>query len=253
MGARPSLHLHVAGDTPLHRLPGHVKLVALLGFVLAVVTVPPSRPLALLALAGLALGILLSTRVPWRHLAPRLLVEAPFLVFALVLPFVATGPRATYGPFTVSVPGLQAGVALILKATAGVLVAVAFAVTTRSADLVRGLHRLRVPAPLVLIVSFMVRYLGVVLDELARMQVARESRGFRARSLRAWPVLAASAGALFIRSYERGERVHLAMLSRGFTGALTLEPGGAARPGVWAAALAPAAVALAVSVGVRLA
>ncbi len=53
------------------------------------------------------------------------------------------------------------------------------------------------------------------------MRVARESRGFSARSVRHWPVLARSAGALFIRSYERGERVHLAMLSRGYTGSLT--------------------------------
>jgi cobalt/nickel transport system permease protein len=53
---------------------------------------------------------------------------------------------------------------------------------------------------------------------MQRMKVARESRGFTARNPRHWPVLARSAGALFIRSYERGERVHLAMLSRGYTG-----------------------------------
>jgi cobalt/nickel transport system permease protein len=55
---------------------------------------------------------------------------------------------------------------------------------------------------------------------MARMKVARESRGFQARSVRSWPVIATTAGALFIRSYERGERVHLAMLSRGYTGQL---------------------------------
>ena len=68
--------------------------------------------------------------------------------------------------------------------------------------------------------GFMVRYLEVVTGEMARMKVARESRGFRARSVGSWPVLATTAGALFIRSYERGERVHLAMLSRGYTGQL---------------------------------
>ena len=58
----------------------------------------------------------------------------------------------------------------------------------------------------------MVRYLDVVTTEMQRMKIARESRGFTARNPRHWPVLARSAGALFIRSYERGERVHLAML-----------------------------------------
>ena len=65
--------------------------------------------------------------------------------------------------------------------------------------------------------GFMVRYLDVVTSEMQRMKIARESRGFTARNPRHWPVLARSAGALFIRSYERGERVHLAMLSAAAT------------------------------------
>jgi cobalt/nickel transport system permease protein len=69
------------------------------------------------------------------------------------------------------------------------------------------------------IIGFMIRYLDVVTDEMRRMRIARESRGFSGRGLHAWPVYARTAGALFIRSYERGERVHLAMLSRGYTGA----------------------------------
>ena len=57
-------------------------------------------------------------------------------------------------------------------------------------------------------------------DEMRRMRIARESRGFEASGVRHWGVLAKSAGALFIRSYERGERVHLAMISRGYAGTM---------------------------------
>jgi cobalt/nickel transport system permease protein len=64
----------------------------------------------------------------------------------------------------------------------------------------------------------MVRYLDVVTGEMHRMRIAAEARGFSARNPRHWPVLARSTGALFIRSYERGERIHLAMLSRGYAG-----------------------------------
>jgi cobalt/nickel transport system permease protein len=71
------------------------------------------------------------------------------------------------------------------------------------------------------IMGFMIRYVDVVSDEMRRMRIALESRGFSARNPRHWPVLARSAGALFIRSYERGERVHLAMVSRGYTGSLS--------------------------------
>jgi cobalt/nickel transport system permease protein len=55
---------------------------------------------------------------------------------------------------------------------------------------------------------------------MERMKVARIARGFQARGVRDWKILGSAAAALFIRSYERGERVHLAMLSRGFTGVL---------------------------------
>ena len=84
--------------------------------------------------------------------------------------------------------------------------------------MVRGLERLRLPNTMVQIMAFMIRYLEVVGDDLRRQQIALASRGFSARNPRHWPILARSAGALFIRSYERGERVYLAMLSRGYTG-----------------------------------
>jgi cobalt/nickel transport system permease protein len=251
VGSGHSSHLHVEGDTPLHRLPAHVKLVGLLVFVLATVSVPNEARGVLVVLLAAAVLVLLSTRVPARHLLPRLAVETPFAVFAVVLPFVAVGPEVDLGVVSVSQPGLVAAAALLLKGTTGVVSAVAFAVTTPPRDLVRALQHLRVPDPLVTIASFMVRYVEVVTDQLRRMRVARESRGFRARSVRAWPALASSTGALFIRSYERGERVHLAMLSRGYRGRMPVTDPLAGTAGQWAAALVPAAVATAGSVLVR--
>ena len=70
--------------------------------------------------------------------------------------------------------------------------------------------------------------------------------------MRAWPVLAASSGALFVRSYERGERVHLAMLSRGFTGRLPDLAEAVTTPTQWALAVTPALVAATASVLVRM-
>ena len=220
--------------------------------MLLVVSVPRQERLALVALLLVAAAVLLSTRVPVRHLLPRLAVELPFAVFAVLLPFVAIGPQVQVGPFTVSQTGLDAAVALLLKGTCGVVVAVAFAATTRPRDLVRALQHLHVPDTLVTIAGFMVRYVDVVGDQMRRMRVARASRGFTARSVRAWPPLAASTGALFIRSYERGERVHLAMVSRGWSGRMPVTAPLVATPAQWALALSPAVVAAVVSVGVRL-
>jgi cobalt/nickel transport system permease protein len=120
------------------------------------------------------------------------------------------------GGLAVSEPGLVAAAGLVTKATLGVLASLLLAATTDPRDLLAGLERLRVPTQLVQIMGFMVRYLDVVTDELGRMRTARESRGFTARNPRHWPVLGRSVGALFIRSFERGERVHLAMIARGY-------------------------------------
>jgi cobalt/nickel transport system permease protein len=64
----------------------------------------------------------------------------------------------------------------------------------------------------------MVRYVSVVSGDLQRMRVARESRGYSGGRVGHLKAVAAGAGSLFVRSYERGERVHLAMLARGYDG-----------------------------------
>jgi cobalt/nickel transport system permease protein len=142
----------------------------------------------------------------------------PFLVFALLMPLIATGPRTDVLGLSLSEPGLVAAWALLAKGTLGVLASLTLAATTEPYELLAGLERLRFPDLLVQIMGFMIRYLDVVTSEMRRMRIARESRGFTARNPTHWPVIARSAGVLFIRSYERGERVHLAMLSRGYTG-----------------------------------
>jgi cobalt/nickel transport system permease protein len=96
------------------------------------------------------------------------------------------------------------------------------------------------------IMTFMLRYADVITDEMRRMRIARESRGFEGRDVRQLPVVARSAGALFIRSYERGERVHLAMLSRGYDGTMPMTRDAAAQPAQWAAGLALPVAALTV-------
>jgi cobalt/nickel transport system permease protein len=118
-----------------------------------------------------------------------------------------------------------------------VLAATLLAATTEPRSLLRGLERLRLPQVLVQILMFMIRYADVVGGELRRMRVARESRGFQARHLGALRVLGTAAGSLFIRSYERGERVHLAMLSRGYSGRLPTGPVTAVGARSWALAL----------------
>lgn len=218
MGAPHGHRLHFHGHSLLHRAPAHLKVAGLVGFMLVVVATPLAWVPAFVAYAVL-LGVLVAlSGVPVAYLARRMVIETPVLVFAAVLPLVATGPRVEVLGLSLSEPGLVAAAGLVTKATLGVLGSLLLAATTDPRDLLAGLERLGVPAQLVQIMGFMVRYLDVVTDELVRMKTARESRGFTASNPRHWPVLGRSAGALFIRSFERGERVHLAMIARGYDG-----------------------------------
>jgi cobalt/nickel transport system permease protein len=218
MGAGHGHRLHYHGHSPVHRARPELKLLALLTFMLAVVATPVAWQTAFVGYLMVLFAVIAVSGVPPTYLAKRMVVELPFLVFAALLPFVAQGPRTEILGVVVSEPGLMAAVGLVVKATLGVLASLTLAATTEPRDLLLGLERLRVPHQLVQIMGFMVRYLDVVGDELRRMRIALASRGFVAHDPRHWPVLARSTGALFIRSYERGERVHLAMVSRGYTG-----------------------------------
>ena len=212
--------LYVHRHTPVHLLPPEVKIVALVSFSFVVVATPVQQVWAFLAFLSILMALAALAQLPPSTVLPRMVVEVPFLLFAALMPFTGPDPQIAVGPVTLSQPGLWAAWGIVAKGTIGVLGAIVLAASTPARDLLTGLRVLHVPPLLVQIASFMLRYLHVVGDEMARMRVARESRGFQARGIGSWPVLGRSAGALFIRSYERGERVHLAMLSRGYAGTM---------------------------------
>ncbi|EGD40987.1 cobalt ABC transporter, permease protein CbiQ [Nocardioidaceae bacterium Broad-1] len=199
-------------------MPAHVKVLALVGFMLVVVATPREwfASYAFFLAVLVTVGAVGRVRPGW--VLKRMVVETPFVVFAVLMPFISHGPRIEVLGLSLSESGLLSAWGLLAKGTLGVIAGLLLAATTTPQELVHGLERLRLPQQLVQIMAFMVRYLEVVTDEMRRMAVARASRGFVARNPLHWPVLARSVGALFIRSFERGERVHLAMVSRGYTG-----------------------------------
>jgi cobalt/nickel transport system permease protein len=240
MGAGHAHKLYLHGASPVHALPAHCKLAAVVCFVLAVVSTPREAMWAFGMYAVLLAAVARAARVPYGHWLKRMLIEVPFVAFAVLMPFVARGPYTEVAGVTLSSAGLWGAWNILAKGTLGVAASVLLASTTELRELLLGMQRLRLPPLLVQIASFMIRYGDVIADEMRRMRVARLSRGFSARGVRQWGVLAKSAGALFIRSYERGERVHLAMVSRGYTGTMPFVDEVAATRAQWAgAALLP--------------
>ena len=234
--------LHVAVDSPVHHLDPGAKLVGTVAFSV-VVACTPRYAVAVFALEAAVLVVVVAlSRLGALRVVARLAVITPFVLFALTIPFVAHGPRTEVGGVPVSTEGLWAAWNVMAKATLGATAAIVMSATTPSPALLAGMARLHVPRVVVAIVSSMVRYVELLAAQLARMRTAMVSRGHDPRWL--WQVgpVAASVGMLFVRSYERGERVHGAMVARGFTGTLVVSDGRAAATADWVAALAPAAV-----------
>jgi len=216
VGERLYLHRH----SLVHSLPSHLKIISAIAFILIVVSTPITRWPAFIAYFLWLLIVVSIARIPLSLLFKRSLIEIPFVFFAILMPFFGTGEKVQVGPFDLYREGLIAGSGIVAKGTLGVMTAIILSTSTTAREILRGLERLKLPALMVQIASFMLRYVNVVNDEMERMKVARESRGFEATGIKHWKVLATAAGALFIRSYERGERVHLSMLSRGYEGVL---------------------------------
>lgn len=237
MGAGHGHTLHYHGHSLLHRLPAWSKIIALICFMLIVVATPRGVWPAYGAYLALLLASVAISRVPVSFLLPRMVIEVPFVVFAATMPFVARGPRIDVFGWSLSQEGIDGAAALLAKGTLGVLAALLLGATTEVRDLLVGLQKLRLPPQLVEILAFMLRYVTVIAEDLRRMRIAQQARGFTARNIRQWPTLASTVGTLFVRSFERGERVHRAMLARGYHGALPLQSGVAQASWRWAMAL----------------
>jgi cobalt/nickel transport system permease protein len=136
---------------------------------------------------------------------------------------------------------------IFAKAVLGGVASILLAATTETPDILKGFSRLKVPGVITAIASFMIRYLEVIAGELGRMRIAMTARGYDPRWLWQSRPIAASAGTLFVRSYERGERIYEAMLSRGYTGDMPMIGGDTATSRQWTIAMTFPAVALAVA------
>jgi cobalt/nickel transport system permease protein len=219
------------GTSLLHRLEARAKLLIALAFIFAATLTPTGRwevlgALAVLLAAGVALGGLSPLLV-----LRRSALALPFVLAAVPLLFTREGDAVFSLPilvwrWTATDAGLEALLTILLKSWLSVSAAVVLTATTPAPDLLRALRGLHAPRVIVATVSFMYRYIFVIGDEAQRLMRARECRsavggggsggGVRWRAR----VLGNMVGSLFLRSYERGERIYDAMRSRGYDGEL---------------------------------
>ena len=213
------LQAGIAGDprSPIHRLDPRAKLIGLAGITVVAVSTPLHAWPAYVACAAALVTVATLGRVPARTLWSRARVVLPLVLFvAIFVPFVRRGDPVDLGPVTVSEQGLATFATVSAKAFLGTLSAVLLGATTSFPDVLHALERLKTPRLLVLIAAFMYRYLFTIVDEVQRMRAALAARGYAPRHALQVQAIGRVATALFLRTYERAERVHLAMLARGW-------------------------------------
>jgi len=160
----------------------------------------------------------------------RSLIALPFALIAITVLFSIPGKPLTTFHFlmwdlTITDMGLLRFVSILIRSWLSVQMAILLVATARFPDIIHALEHLRVPSILTTIIAFLYRYLFVLADEVFRLLRARESRSAAAPGQKAgrsilWRAGIAGhmAGQLFLRSYERSDRVYNAMLARGYTG-----------------------------------
>ncbi len=234
-------------DSPMHSLDPRVKILALFFLIIVAVTTPPQYLWSFSVYLGLVIIMAVASRVPSRHIITRALVIVPFvLLVAIFIPFISSksGGRYDLWLFTVSHHGVMVLWNVLIKGTISVICLILLTSTTSFSRLLEGFERLHIPRFFTNTASFMYRYIFVITDEAQRMKRARDARNFGARWVWQSKVIGHLVGSLFIRSYERAERVYAAMASRGFDGTIPRSEGMGLRLSDWIFLILVAAIAL---------
>ena len=217
------------GASVAHRADARAKLTLAVVAIVATAVLPvgawPAFVLLFAAIASLAvlseLGIGFTAR--------RALIAVPFALAALPLIFTTAGAplgslRLGGWTLTATWAGLERFLSIAVKSWLSVQFAVLLTATTRFTDMMVAMRALHVPRLLVVIFGLMWRYLFLLVHEAKGLVTARESRsadaGMKTGGTLAWRarVTGGMAGSLFVRGYERSERVYQAMLARGYDG-----------------------------------
>ncbi len=208
-------------DSAIHRLDPRAKLITTLVFILVVVSFGRYEVSALLPFGLFPLSLILLADLPPGTLLKKLLLAAPFaLCVGILNPFFDRQVLLQFGPLELS-GGWVSFASILLRFTLTVLAALVLIATTSFTGVCRALDRLGAPKVFVLQLLFLYRYLFVLIDEAQRLVRARTLRSFGGRGL-GMKVFGHLIGQLLLRTLDRAQRLHLAMLCRGFDGEFRL-------------------------------
>jgi cobalt/nickel transport system permease protein len=217
-----AFQLDVDGNrqTPWHTLTPQTRILCVLVLVVAI-ALTPNGSWSTWGIYGIGICFaLLVSQITYSVLLKRLAVESAFIGVVLIGTLFHGGGEVLWqwNGLSITTAGLTTLGSVSLKALLSLLLLNILTLTTSVPVLLHGLTMLRIPPLLVAILASMYRYIAVLVEEFSAMRRAALSRNLM--NGRRWQrlVIGNMIGSLFIRTFERGERVHQAMLSRGYEG-----------------------------------
>jgi len=204
-------------DTFVHRLDPRAKLIATLLFLFTVVSFSKYEIAALMPFFIYPVLLMTIGEIPFMFIFRKVLLVSPFAIFIGIFnPLLDPGQVLIFQGITISA-GWLSFLSILLKFTLTVSTALLLIATTSFPNVCHALRQLGLPSLFVSQLSFLYRYIFVLMEETMRIVRARNMRSYdqRGKGIR---IFVRIVGILFIRTVERAERIYFAMLSRGFQG-----------------------------------
>jgi len=205
------------GDSPLHRLDPRAKLITTLAFIVTVVSFDKYALSALIPFFVFPMVQISISGLPTGYLLRKVLLVSPFAVLIGIFnPLMDREILFQIGAINVS-GGWVSFFSILMRFLLTVTAALVLIAVTGFNALCAALTRLGVPRPFVVQLMFLYRYLFVLTDEAVRMVRAISLRSFNSGAIR-FKTFVPMMGHLLLRTMDRAQRIHLAMLCRGFDG-----------------------------------
>jgi len=204
-------------DTTLHKIDPRAKLITSLFFILMVVSFGKYEISMLVPFIFFPVYLLTSGNIPLLYIFKKVLYVSPFAIMIGVFnPVFDRGVMLHLGNAGIS-GGWISFISIMMRFGLTVSTALALIACTGFNNICFALNRLGAPKIFAVQLLFLYRYIFVLAEEAARMIRARNLRSFdgKGKGIKTYgPLL----GNLLLRTVNRAERIHMAMICRGFDG-----------------------------------
>jgi cobalt/nickel transport system permease protein len=203
--------------TPIHRLDPRIKVLTTLVFIVTVVSFGKYDVSGLLPLLAYPVVLIILGELPPGYLLGKLLIASPFaLVIGIFNPLFDRTILMQVGPVGIS-GGWISFASILMRFLLTMSAVLTLIATTGFNSVCLALTRLKVPRALTVQLMLLFRYIFVLTDEASRMVRAWSLRAGRNHKMHP-RVFSSLLGQLLLRALDRAQRIHMAMLSRGFDG-----------------------------------